>query len=90
MSHIPCSNRFLDAAPRVCKEHLESVTQQMRLPVLEAIVQQAPHCLRVQRQPAEFFNLLAGAIAAVLLLNGMSVPQCRAARHEAVWKDCCS
>ena len=42
--------------------------QQMRLPVLEAIVKHAPLCLRVQRQPDELFNLLAGAIAAVLVL----------------------
>ena len=48
----------------------------MRLPVLEAMVRHAPLCLRVQWQPDEFFNLLAGAIATVLdmLLNEMSMP----------------
>ena len=62
----------------------------MRLQVLEAIVQHAPLCLRVQRQPGQFFNLLAGAIAAELdmILNEMNVSQCRAARHETVWSDC--
>ena len=83
----PLPQHILDTAQRVCEEHQESVTQQMHLPVLVANVQHAPLCLRVQRQPDDIVNLLAGAFAAVLdmLLNGMSAPQCSAERHEALW-----
>jgi hypothetical protein len=47
----PLQHYILDAAQRVCEEYPESITHQMCLPVLEAIVQHAPLCLWVQRQP---------------------------------------
>ena len=60
-------------------------------------MQQTLLCLRVLRQPGQFYNLRTRAIAAVLdiLPNEMSVPQYLAPSHAAIWSDwraqlCCA